>query len=148
MKRLITGLAFTLVLGVNMTMANDTKVSRYAEESFKKEFSGAEHVNWQRAGDYYLATFNYQGQRLNAYFNEEGQLHTTTRFVEYKSLPLNVVKKLQEKFTGGAIDDAVLEVAKTSGTTYLVTVNDSKKKYVVEADAGGNISIVKKQKLG
>lgn len=148
MKRLITGLAFTLVLGVNMAMANDTKVSRYAEESFKKEFAGAEYVNWQKAGDYYMATFNYQGQRLNAYFEEDGQLRSTTRYIEYKSLPLNVVKKLQERFAGAVTDENILEVAKSTGTTYLITVKEGKKQYLVEADAGGNISIVKKQKLG
>jgi len=148
MKKLILGMATIFMMSFQLVMADDVKISQAVKNALEKEFPGAQYVQWEKSGDLYRAIFNYEGQRLSSYFEDNGELFSVTRYVIFSSLPINVIKSVTQQYPGAVIDEAILEVAKSEGTSYLMTIKIKKGTYIIEADPTGNITIVKKQKLG
>lgn len=148
MKKIILGMVAIFMMSFHVVMADEIKISQSVKNAFAKEFPGAEYVRWEKSGDLYRAIFNYEGQRLSSYFQDSGELFSVTRYVIFNALPINVIKNVNQQYPGAVIDEAILEVAKSEGTSYLMTITVKKGKFIIEADPAGNISVVKKQKLG
>jgi len=137
-------------LTTTLTQANsvDPEVSAIVQESFQKDYPNAEYVRWSRNGDYYVANFNNDMQRISVYYDDNGKIYSITRFIKTESVPLNAMKAVQEKYSITEADVSVMEVSKESRTYYLMSFTKENKYYIIESDASGNLKLVKKQKLG
>ncbi|PWU03924.1 MAG: hypothetical protein C5B52_02410 [Bacteroidetes bacterium] len=141
-------MAVALLLSSFTLMANDNpRVDQKVENAFKKEFAGAEYVHWEKLNDAFQATFNFMGQRLIAYFSEDGDLLSTTRFIYSNQLPYKVVRELQEKYSSAEVNPSVLEAVYDSETVYFITVKDGHKEYLLKANSSGSISVANKKRL-
>jgi hypothetical protein len=127
---------------------NDVTVSSVIQESFKKEYPNAEFVKWEKNGDYFVANFNNDMQRISVYFDEKGGIYSTTRFIKIENLPLNALKSVMQKYDVKESELVAMEVAKETRTYYLVNFIKDGKSYIIESDATGNLQLVKKQKVG
>ena len=87
-------------LTTTLTMADEPKVSAIVQESFQKDYPNAEYVRWSKNGDYYVANFNNDMQRISVYYDENGKIYSITRFIKAESVPLNALKAVE-----GAIKD-------------------------------------------
>jgi len=105
-------------------------------------------VRWSKNGDYYVANFNNDMQRISVYYDENGKIYSITRFIKAESVPLNALKAVEEKYDVTDADVSVMEVSKESRTYYLMSFTKENKYYIIESDASGNLKLVKKQKLG
>jgi len=135
-------------LTTTLTMADEPKVSAIVQESFQKDYPNAEYVRWSKNGDYYVANFNNDMQRISVYYDENGKIYSITRFIKAESVPLNALKAVEEKYDVTDADVSVMEVSKESRTYYLMSFTKENKYYIIESDASGNLKLVKKQKLG
>ena len=144
----------TAILGLSSSYAlpdpvdSNVKVSETVRESFKKEFPNAEYVRWDKNGDYFVASFNSDMQRLSVYFDDGGKIYSTTRFIKTEAVPLNALKSLQKKYDLQEGEIAAMEVSKESRTYYLFSFTKDNKYHIIESDASGNLKLVKKQKVG
>ena len=154
MKKILITLVVTAVLGFSNSYAlpdpgdSNVKVSETVLESFKKEFPNAEYVRWDKNGDYFVASFNNDMQRLSVYFDDGGKIYSTTRFIKTDAVPLNALKSLQKKYDLQEGEIAAMEVSKESRTYYLFSFTKDNKYHIIESDASGNLKLVKKQKVG
>jgi hypothetical protein len=150
MKKKITAL-FLLLAVVTLGFANplpkDLKVSKLLQENLAKAFPGAADVKWEKIGDFYVADFKHDKDKISAYFEEEGMLYKTTRYIEPSSLPLAVTRSLNDRFGLKDKSKKVLEVSRQNGTYYLISFEYNDKKYIVDSDPSGNLSIVKKTRI-
>lgn len=150
MKKRIT--ALLLLLSV-MTMSYaeprpaDLKVSKILQENLAKAFPGAADVKWEKIGDFYVADFKHDKDKISAYFEEEGVLYKTTRYIDANSLPLAVARSLNDRFSLKDKAKKVLEVSRQNGTYYLISFEYNDKKYIVDSDPSGNLSVVKKTRI-
>lgn len=147
-------LVVTLMLGLSNSYAkpdpvdSNIKVTERVQESFKKEFPNAEYVRWSKNGDYFVASFNNDMQRLSVYFDEAGDIYSTTRFIRIEAVPLNALKALLDKYSIAETDVAAMEVSKEARTYYLFSFTKDRVYHIIESDASGNLKMVKKQKVG
>jgi hypothetical protein len=146
MKRIFVSLLLILMLGVTVVFANDgNDVGDKIKESFKREFVGAESVSWRKLGDYQVATFVYKGSSIAAYFNTEGGLEATARYILFEELPLAVMKSLDKHFAGAEFNN-ILEVDNSEGDYYWLTVETAGKSYRVKSSRDGDMLRVNKKK--
>ncbi|MGQ0738947.1 MAG: hypothetical protein ACT4OJ_07815 [Bacteroidota bacterium] len=143
-------LFFVLCLSLTITATTAFAGKSYpvndeVKETFKKEFPGAEVISWDDAGDFVKAIFLLNGYRSEAYFDSEGQLHATARNLFFTQLPLAVTKTVSKRYLNADILEAT-EISTTDGTSYLIRLETSAKKYKVRLDAAGNISSSEKTK--
>ena len=146
MKKTIVTMSLMLTVAVTSVFANPEPITgEEAQETFKKEFAGAQSVVWKTAGEYTKASFIFHGFVTEAYFNEAGELEGTIRSLRYDQLPLSVMTSVNKRFANADVLD-VYEISNSNGTTYQLTLKSEGKKYRIKADTAGNISEKEKMK--
>lgn len=146
MKKLFLSLfsMFTIATAIAFTNT-DPGINEQVQESFKKEFAGAELVKWTNTGDYVKATFILRGYRTEAYFTQKGQLEGSVRSLFYNQLPLAVMTSLDKRFGNADVFD-VNEITNSSGTTYRITLESKGRKYLAKVNTAGNLTDIQKLK--
>lgn len=148
MKKIFVSALFAIAFsGAAFATGNET-ISKQIRQSFEKEFAGAQYVNWESFNekDLYHATFVLNNVRLNAYFDKEGQLLATGRFVKQESLPMLVSKAITEKYKKQSVVE-VIEFVTGNETSYIVKLQDDEKQLYVQAYYDGSTAVLKKSKI-
>lgn len=151
MKKLVLTLVmFASILGSALASDGGAKeiiVSRRVEASFNKEFAGARSVKWDliKTENIYQAQFLYNDERLNAYFDGEGNLVATGRFVGVSHLPLILRKNVAEKYDDYVMGE-IVEFSTNNETSYLMVLENEKAKLIVQGYINGSSTIFKKEK--
>lgn len=126
--------------------ADGGKVSRQVQNAFEKEFAGANSISWEVLNNsIYQATFHYNHQVLNAFFDEDGNLVATGRDITEGALPLLVLRSVKEKYHDYAISQ-IAELATQGETSYLLTLENEKSTVIVRAYNTGEVNVFKKVK--
>ena len=147
MKKMILGLA-ALILSSTALWAMDVKVNQDVLNAFKKAYSDVNQVKWEKSGELYLASFtDANNQQRVTYFNEAGELVSSTRTIPIEQLPLRVSEEINTRFEKPDMDFTAMEVAMQNETFYLLNIRDAKRKYVVKAYDNGEVSIIRKEKI-
>ena len=139
MKRIYLSLTLFLAIAVAVNANDGETVSKEVQASFKKVFPSAEGLTWNVAGDLLRATFILDGHRTLAYFDEEGRFAGSLRSLFFNQLPLASMTAIDKKYPGADITE-VYEITNDEGTSYLISLEATQKKYKVKVDANGNIT--------
>ena len=147
MKQILT-LVILLTFGVITTQASEgDRTTSALQASLQKSFAGAKILKWSELENSNLlyASVLYNNERMNAYFDTQGNLVASGRFIKVESLPLIVSKSLNEKYADASIID-VVEYIEKEGTSYLVTIHSNTKEMVIHAFTDGSSYVFKKTK--
>lgn len=143
MKKMMLTLAIAVsTLGA---FAREANVSEKVLKAFTTEFTTAKDVEWTIGSNYYMASFLYNEKYVYAYYNEEGELLGLRRNMSSADLPLNLQTSLKKEYTGYWVSD-LIEVSKTEGTVYYITLEKGDTKLVLKASGGNSWSHYKKVK--
>ena len=146
MKKMILGLA-ALILSTAL-WAKDVKVNQDVLNAFKKAYSDVNQVKWEKSGELYLASFtDANNQQRVTYFNEAGELVSSTRTIPIEQLPLRVSEEINTRFEKPDMDFTAMEVAMQNETFYLLNIRDAKRKYLIKAYDNGEVSVIRKEKI-
>ena len=76
------------------------KVSPVVKAAFESDFSKARQVSWEKASDFYFASFTLNGVNVDAAYTEEGELVGTSRRISAEQMPLSISLAIAEKYAG------------------------------------------------
>ena len=149
MKKVLLGL-FILIGSVQFVLAGDdvAKVSSWAKKSFEKQFPGAQYPRWYEIeeSEIYAVSFGYNEQSLMAYVDRSGIVLATLRNVDMNYLPFPVKESIQSKYAGYNIVK-IEELTMNSDLSYLVQLENSKRKIGIRMFPGGNHYEIKSEKI-
>lgn len=146
-KSFLMSLALVLAVGLTPVVANNKNgVDDRVKNALEKEFPGATLVKWNDVEDYHVASFVFDGVRVEAYYDLEGELQGYGRCVQFERLPLPVTMAFEKRFKGAYFLEA-LEVSNEDGTSYWVSVETGDQKYRVHMNPDGRIMEKKKIRL-
>ena len=100
-----------------------------------------------KIGDYYVASFSHEMHKLSVYFDENGGIYSTTRYISIDALPMNALKSVKERYDVTDNDLSAMEVSKESRTYYLLSFIKNGKSFIISSDASGSLQVVKRQKV-
>lgn len=147
MKKLIVSLATVLATGLAPAFAHTTNDNPRAEKVFAQQFAGAENVKWtELSDDYVKASFTLSGIRVEAYFNQDGELEGTLRNLFYNQLPLAVMQTVSHKFTGAVIVE-IKEITNNESTSYRIVLELKNTKYNLKLNSFGEITEQEREKI-
>src|ERR1700741_4508320 len=128
MKKMFLILALVAGAITQTVSAADEKVSPRVAQALVKEFSGAKSIHWQafKGKDIYQASFILNHQRLFAFFNSDGELLSTGRYIAESNLPILVSKTLASRFADFEVKE-VVEYTREGDTQYALVLENSKK---------------------
>jgi hypothetical protein len=123
------------------------KVSDRIQAAFLKEFAGASLLKWEhvKSSDLCQAYFTYNGERYNAFFDDNANLVATCRFISESNLPLLIRQSISHKYASYQLQQ-VIELTHNEETTYLLTFENEQIKLETQAYMNGSIYALKKQK--
>jgi len=146
-KNFLIALLVAVVFSGSAFANTGKSVNAMVKQSFQKEFAGAQSVNWEVISnkDIFHASFIYNNERLNAYFDSEGNLLATGRYVKQENLPMLVTKGLGIRYKQYNVLEAI-EFVNGYETSYIIKLENEKLSLYVQAYNDGSSTILKKEK--
>jgi hypothetical protein len=141
MKKIVVFLALFAALGAAAT--TPPEVNEKVLKAFKEIFIKATDVVWHEMQNTYQASFKQSEISTRAFYDTEGNLLRTTRYYAEENLPVHILSKLKNKYSGKLIH-GVTEITQENEVAYFVTLHDEKNWYVVKSDSYGSFELTKK----
>lgn len=147
MKKFKTVLtAIVMLFATSAFAAGGENVSPKVKAAFESNFSKASQVNWEKTSDYYFASFLLNGIRVDAAYDESGELVGTARHISADLVPLSVSLAISEKYAGYQVAKTALELNFEGQTRYYVTVENEKQSVKLKCLSDGGLQVESKTK--
>jgi hypothetical protein len=143
MKRLFITLTICALFTAS-AFANDEKISKGVLHSFQTSFVGATDVTWSTMNDLTIANFVLNDQKAAAYYNAQGRLIATGRYVTSEQVPITLVASLQPKVKGYATTGFMEITKEEEGTTYYANLESDKETLVLKSGSTNSWNVYKK----
>lgn len=145
MKKLL----FAICLVVAMTTAAfaDTKVNSRALSHFKSTYKEAADVQWKTTNEYTKASFTWNSQQMEVFYDDNGELVGTSRAVSLNTLPIEAQQKLQKRYEGYTATEAIEFNDAKEGLYYYVSLVKDNTKTVLKISSDGGMEIFKKSHI-
>jgi len=146
MKKFFVTIALAVAVVGSSFASGGVKIDRKIQAAFQKEFSEAFNPRWESIGSgLFHVTFTQNSEVMDAYYNEEGQLISLSRYVSREQLPILVNKTIDQKL-GSADLSEIRELVSENETSYLVTAKRENGTVVARVYTTGGFQIVKRIK--
>jgi hypothetical protein len=147
MKKFSIVLTAIVMLFTTTAFASEgDNVTAVVKAAFQTDFNGASKVSWEKTSDFYFASFMLGTVRVDAAYNEDGELVGTSRRITLDELPLNVSLELNKKYGNYFIEKGALELTYDGETSYYVNVASEKESLKLKISSDAGISVEKRSK--
>jgi hypothetical protein len=99
-------------------------VSPKVKTAFESDFSKASKISWEKTSDFYFASFTLNNVRIDAAYNEDGELLGTARVISAEQMPLSVSLAIAEKYAGYKVEKTAIELTYEGQTRYYISVEN------------------------
>jgi hypothetical protein len=138
MKKLLTAAVLSSVLLVNAAFANKNEnVNIQVETAFKQEFVQAKDVSWQKTNAYYKATFKLNGETVNAYYTEAGEMLGIIHNILSTQLPINLQTSLKKEYENYWITE-LFEFSRPDSNGYFITIQNADQVITLQSTNGSS----------
>ena len=117
--------------------------NKKAASSLKKEFANAQNIAWKVTPNYIKASFTWNGQQLEVFYNDAGETIAESRIINAGSIPLKAQQHIQKKYPDYKIAEAIEYNNEESGISYYVSVIKGNEKIILQVSTQGDVSIYK-----
>ncbi len=131
---------------VTSAFAKDVnKISSAVLRQFNTEFKGASNVVWSSTRDYTKAAFTVNDQKMEAFFNSNGDVIATTTTITADQLPAAAKRSFAKRFDGYDVKDIIrFEGADEDG--YYISASNEKEAVIVKITDDNTVSTFQKTK--
>ena len=137
---------FSTQLSFAGTGSKEFEASSTLKTALDHEFSGASAIKWYTDDNKtFMAKFMLNERNVTAYFDGEGHLLATRRYIDPVNLPLAVTSKLAQRYPKEEIR-WVVEFQSEGSTAYYVTLEGANTWKVIKASASGDLSLHQRMK--
>ena len=113
--------------------------------SFKQTFPDAEQVKWMEQGDKYTVNFKENGILTKIDYDKDGNFISSIRYYTERNLPVNIIVKLQKKYSDKKVF-GVTEMTTEGSVEYYIKLEDDTNWITVKSNVDGNLQVVEKYK--
>jgi len=140
-KIIVAVFAATLITATAFARGEEYKVK--ALNSLKKEFSTAQNVQWKVTTNYIKASFTWNNQQLEVFYDYNGETIAKSRHINVNSLPLEAQQYIGKKYADYTVTEAI-EYNSEEINCYYVSVEKENTKQILQVSANGDVSIFQK----
>jgi hypothetical protein len=113
--------------------------------AFKQTFPDAEQVKWMEQADKYTVNFKENGILTKIDYDKDGNFLSSIRYYTEKNLPVNIIVKLQKKYSDKKVF-GVTEMTTEGSVEYYIKLEDDINWITVKSNVDGNLQVVEKYK--
>ena len=116
------------------------------KDHFERKFPQATEVECKVNRQFTEVSFVWNGIRLQAFYDMDGQPVGTSRLVNLNNLPLFVQMSLKNEYPSYTVTEAAEFTDADDGLSYYVAVIGLRSSYLLHVSTSGTISVFKKMK--
>lgn len=146
MKKFFTTALLTVTL-ISGAFAGNNAAGTKAESAFKAAYPNAQHVCLTDKDDHTTISFSWNGQKMQAFYDNEGNELATSRNIELGNLPARAQKAIASKYSDYTATEAIELDHVQNGLSYYVSLQNETTKIILEVSSQGELSVFKKNKL-
>lgn len=124
-------------------IAANPVVGEQALKSFNSLFSNVQNVVWTSGKEYCDVSFQAEGKRMKARFDNTGNLIQTIRYYKEEELPVFVRQRIRKQYKHCEIY-GVTELSTKDALTYTLSLRNDRHLFVVLSDLNGSVLSSKK----
>lgn len=143
MKKVFLAAFVALVISVAAN-AQTQQVDLKVMENFETAFAGASNVQWTSQENFTKATFIKDAQRVEVFYNPEGNFIATTKQVSVDEMPTFAKRSLAKKYSDYGVTEA-FSLTADDETSYFVVAENAVEKVVLKV-AKGSISVYERSR--
>jgi hypothetical protein len=143
MKKLLFTALIAVTMGTSSFAASPAKLYSVSETSFKADFKNATNVSWTSGADYAKATFVLNNVRMEAFYNQNGELIGTSKGITPDELPVAAKRDFAKKFGSYSVKEAI-RFEGADEAAYFISAENEKEAVIVKIGDNSNLSIIKK----
>lgn len=125
------------------TIANAKTVSNDAKDDSVSAYvsNNASKIVWTVVNNFNVAKFQKDGYQMKAFFDEQGNLVSTTRLLKNRNeLPKAAIEKLDTDYAGWGMTDLCEEKGMDTDVVYYARISDGDRSMILKINAKGKIS--------
>jgi hypothetical protein len=145
MKKNLLILFCLLSLGAGVFAGKGVTISEKLLQTFKQTFPDAEQVKWLELTDKYTVNFRENGILTKVDYDRDGNFISSVRYYYEKNLPVNIICKLQKRFSDKKVF-GVTEMTTENSVEYYIKLEDATTWVTVKSNVDGNMEVVEKYK--
>jgi len=114
-----------------------------AQKNLSAEFKEAKEITWSVKANLLEASFDWNGQKLQAFYNQDGDQVAISRQITLDKLPVKALQALNEKYSGYKTTEAIEFNSSEAGLSYYVSLENGNKKTILNVSPDGLVSVYK-----
>lgn len=142
-KYIVTIVAAFLLVTAGNAMSQNSPVSRIVLTAFSAQFDKASDISWKITGNFIKASFQVNGQYMDAFYSTDGILIAISRNIVSSELPIQLQLGITKNYPGSWITE-LFEYASNGTSTYYLTMENKDEKFILESDSGNEWHLFKK----
>jgi hypothetical protein len=125
---------------------NSDKVSQAVKNSFHAEFGVQSNLNWNQTENFDVASFDEEGQIVNAYFTKDGALEGKTYLKKWADLPFQAQVILVQRYKDYDVESVFVYYGKSlnNAGNYFVSLSKDNRTILVQVNEKGNTTLYKR----
>lgn len=142
MKRLFVSALLALTLGTSSFAAEGNEVNFTVLNSFQFQFKDASDVQWKSIKGCTKATFVLNNEKMEAFYNREGEMIGTSKAISLDELPTNAKRSFAKKIEGYTVKEAI-RFEGTEENAYFISAENGKDSVIFKVEDKGSVSMKK-----
>lgn len=145
MKKLFFAALMAVTVASSAFAAGANKVNANAAYTFKSQFKGAANVSWTATDNFVKASFTIDNQKMEAFYNQEGEMIATSKSIRLDELPVTAKRSFAKKFEGYTVKEAI-QLEGADETAYYISAENDTEKVILKVGDNNNLVTFKKEK--
>ncbi len=125
---------------------NSGNVGQAVKNSFHAEFGAQSNIHWNQTENFDVASFDAEGQSVNAYFTKDGLLEGRTYIKKWTDLPFQAQLNIVQRYKDYAVEHVFVYYGKTlnNAGNYFVSLSKDNRTILVQVNEKGNTTLYKR----
>jgi len=145
MKKLFIAALLAISVASSAFAADVATVKAIVLNNFKHDFERATEVSWKANSDYAKATFILDHQKMEVFYNSDGDIIGTSKAISLDELPVKAKRTFAQKFDGYTVKEAI-RFEGNEDAAYFISAENEKESVVLKVADNSQVSIFKKDK--
>jgi len=140
MKNLFIAALLMVTFGTSAFAADVTGKSVFS--TFKSQFKSAANVTWTSTADFTKASFDMNDQKMEAFYNTDGELIAKTICINSDDLPTGIKRNIAKKYGSYNMTEAIRYEGEEDA--WYVSVEDGKESLILKIAEDGFLNVFKR----
>ncbi|WP_207495003.1 hypothetical protein [Aridibaculum aurantiacum] len=143
MKKLFFAALIATTVATTAFATDAKKIGVRVHNSFKADYGNIENVNWTLRDNFAKASFQLNGEKMEAFYDVEGNNIGTSKAIAVDAIPTSAKRALAKKFADYTVTEAI-QFDGVDESAYYISADNSHEKLVLKVSATDIVSVYKR----